>query len=271
MSDERKVIEVNREYIRKKARNGERLDGRDFDEFRDLDIEAGYIRETAEGSAMVELGGTKLLVGIKADIGSPYDDAPDSGTLITNVELGPIAAKEYESGPPREDAVELARVVDRGLRESGVIKMEDLGITDGEKCWLLFIDVHVLDYDGNLLDAAFIGAVTALMDGQLPAYDAEEDELDRETHVEDIPVKDFPVTLTGRKVADQVMLDTDAEEEQAMDARLTVTLNEDDEIVSLQKGEEGELTIDEVMDIVGHTHDYTTPLREKVKEALAEA
>lgn len=263
-------LEVNRDYIRKKIQNGERLDGRDFDEFRDIEVEADYVRHTAEGSAMVKMGDTKVLVGVKADIGEPYSDAPEAGTLITNAELVPLAAKEYEAGPPRADAVELARVVDRGLRESGVIDLEDLGITEGEKCWLLFIDIHVLDYDGNLIDAAFLGAVTALMGSTLPKYDVEEDELDREERGDEVPISDFPVTLTGKKIGDQVLLDTTGEEEDVLDSRLTVTLDEDDQVVSLQKGEPGTMRHTEAMDIIRYTEEHADMLRNKVENALNE-
>lgn len=261
-------MELNEEYVRNVIQNGNRLDGRDLKEFRDMSVEAGWVRHTAEGSAMVEMGDTKVLVGVKADIGDPYPDAPESGTLITNAELVPLASQDYEAGPPRADAVEIARVVDRGLRESGIVDLKDLGITDGEKCWMLFIDIHVLDYDGNLIDAAFLGAVTALMDGDMPAYDEEEDEIDREEVDGEIPVSNFPVTLTGKKVADQLLLDTTGEEEDVMDARLTVTLNDEDNVVSLQKGEPGQMSHDEVMEIVRLTEEHADMLRDKVESAL---
>jgi exosome complex component RRP42 len=264
-------LAINKDYIRKKIRNGERLNGRDMEEFRDIEIDAGYVRETADGSALVKMGDTKLLVGITADLGEPYDDAPEAGTLITNAELVPLAKEEYEAGPPRADAVEIARVVDRGLRESGILDLEDLGIEDGEKCWLLFIDVHVLDYDGNLIDAAFLGAVTALMNGHFPAYDDEEDELDRDEDGDELPVDGFPVTLTGKKIADQLLLDTTGEEEDVLDARLTVTLDEDDNVVSLQKGEPGTMSHEDVMKITRLTEDHAEMLRDKVEEALDEA
>ncbi len=264
-------LELNQEYLREQLQDGKRLDGRDLTEFRDIEIEAGYIRHTAEGSAMVKMGDTKLLVGVKADIGEPYPDAPEAGTLITNAELVPLAAKEYEAGPPRADAVELARVVDRGLRESGVIDLEDLGIIEGEKCWLLFIDVHVLDYDGNLIDAAFLGAVTALMNSTMPHYDVEEDELDREERGDEVPISDFPVTLTGKKIGDQLLLDTTGEEEDVLDARLTVTLDENNNVVSLQKGEPGTMSHEEAMKTVRLTEENADMLRNKVEEALKDA
>ncbi len=261
----------NREYIRELAAEGERLDGRDFDEFRDVSLEAGYVRETADGSAYVEMGGTKLLVGISTDIGDPYDDSPDAGTLITNAELGPMASEDWEAGPPTIEAVELARVVDRGIRESGIIDLTDLGIEEGETCWLLFVDIHVLDFDGNLIDASFLGAITALLSGTLPDYDPETGELDRDAVGGDIPADGIPVTLTGRKIGDQLLVDTTGEEEDVEDARLTVTLNDDDNLVSLQKGEGSPLTQEDALDILDMTVDRAAELRSLVRDAVADA
>lgn len=263
-------LEVNREYVRGLIEDGERLDGRDFDEFREIELENGYIRETADGSAYVEIGDTRLVVGISTEIGDPYDDSPNSGTLITNAELGPMASEDWEAGPPTIEAVELARVVDRGIRESGMIDLEDLGIEEGEKCWLLFVDIHVLDFDGNLIDASFLGAVTAMLGGTLPAYDLEEDELDRDEVGGPIPAEGIPVTLTGRKVGDQIMVDTTGEEEDVEDSRLTVTLDADDNLVSLQKGEPDAMSSSDAMEIVNMTADRAEELRGLVRDALDE-
>lgn len=264
-------FERNKEYIENLAAKGERLDGRDFDEFRDVDLDVGYIRKTAEGSCYVTMGGTKLIVGLKAEIGDPYDDSPESGTLITNAELGPIASEEWEAGPPTIEAVELARVVDRGLRESGIIDLEDLGIVPEEKCWLLFVDIHVLDFDGNLIDAAFLGAVAAMLAGDLPEYDEEEDELDREERGEPIPAEGIPVTLTGRKIADQIMIDTTGEEEDCTNSRLTVTLNDEGNVVSLQKGEAESMTHQDAMEILRLAEERRDDLRELVQDAVDDA
>ncbi len=264
-------LDVNKAYVKRLVERGERLDGRDFDELRDIDIDVGYIRDTAEGSAYVRMGDTQLVVGIKADTDEPYPDTPDAGSLITNAELGPIASEDWESGPPTIEAVELSRVVDRGLRESDIIDLEDLGIVDGEKCWMLFIDIHVLDFDGNLIDASFLGAVAALLEASLPAYDVEEDELDRETEGEDLPVNGIPVTLTGRKIGDRILLDTTGEEEDVTNSRLTVTLNEKDNVCSLQKGGDREMSTTDTMEIVRATEERTDRLRELVEDAVADA
>jgi len=60
--------------------------------------------------------------------------------------------------------------VDRGVRESGAIDLSELTLPDG-KVWIIFIDVHVLDHDGNLMDAAALGALAALVHATKPVSD----------------------------------------------------------------------------------------------------
>jgi exosome complex RNA-binding protein Rrp42 (RNase PH superfamily) len=88
--------------------------------------------------------------------------------MTTAAELIPMASPDFEAGPPRENAIELARVVDRGIRESEVIEMDKLCILSGKKVWIIFIDIHILDYDGNLFDAASIASLAALLSTKIP-------------------------------------------------------------------------------------------------------
>lgn len=263
-------MKLNKESIRKMVRDGERLDGRDLDEFRDIELETGYINETAEGSARVRIGDTQVVVGLKVDMEEPYSDRPDEGTIVTNAELAPMAAREYESGPPQEDGVELARVVDRGIRESEAVDLEELCIEPGEKVLTLFLDVHVLNDDGNLIDASSLGALAALKTGFIPVYDEEEDALVRDEKERDVPMDEDPVTVTGHKINGKLLWDTTSEEEDARDSRLTVSINDRGNVVAMQKGDTEPLTQEEIMEIVEEGEKKTSKLREILKEAVGE-
>ena len=162
------VSELMRAHVYRLASTGQRVDGRVLDEPRKVTIQRSFVK-TAEGSARAKLGNTDILVGIKMSVGEPYPDTPNTGVLSTSVELIPMASPTFEAGPPRPDAIELARVVDRGIRESKMVNMEKLCITPKEKVWIMFIDIHVLDYDGNLFDACSYGAVAALASTVVPA------------------------------------------------------------------------------------------------------
>lgn len=261
-------MQLNKRTIQKMIEDEERLDGRDLDEYRDISIEKNYVPTTAEGSAMVEIGDTKVLVGLKVDVEEPYSDRPAEGTLVTNAELAPMADREYESGPPQEPGVELARVVDRGIREAEAVDMEELCIEHGEKVYTLFVDIHVLNNDGNLIDASAIGAMTALKTGFIPEYDEEEDKLLREEKEMDVPLRKSPITVTGHRIQDEIVWDTTKEEEKARSARVTVTIDENSNVVAMQKGDDQSISHDMVMEIVQKAEDKSEELRETLESTL---
>ncbi len=263
-------MKLNQETIRSMADEGERLDGRDLDEYREVEVETDYIHETSEGSALVKIGDTKVLVGLSIEIEEPYSDRPEKGTIVTNAELAPMAKREYESGPPQEAGVELARVVDRGIREAEAVDLEDLCIEAGEKVYTLFIDIHVLNDDGNLIDASSLAAMAALKSGYLPKYDEDEDELDRDEKWKDIELQCEPVTVTGRKIGNTLLWDTTGEEEKALDARLTVSKKKDGKVVAMQKGGRQPYTAEEISQTMSEADEKIEKLRQILEEEVGE-
>lgn len=67
-----------------------------------------------------------------------------------------------------EEEATLQRLVDRILKNSRTVDTESLCILPGEQCWSLRVDLHVLDHDGALIDAATVAAVAALSDFRRP-------------------------------------------------------------------------------------------------------
>jgi len=234
-------------YIRKLVEEGSRIGQRKFDEFRTITIEKGVIK-TAEGSARVKIGNTHVIVGIKMSVGTPFPDTPDEGILIVNGELLPLASPDFEPGPPSEDAIELARVVDRGIRESKAIDLGKLCITPEEKVWIINIDIDVLDHDGNLIDAAGLGAIAALLDAKIPKY--EDDKINVKEYTGSVPIVDTPIPITITKISDKLLIDVDVEEEDAVDAKITIATNKDGNLCAMQKGGSGYFTTEELIKAV---------------------
>ena len=259
-------MKLNTETIKKMASEGERLDGRGLEEYREIEIETDFVPSTAQGSARVSIGDTQVVVGISFEVEEPYPDRPGRGTLVTNAELAPMASREFEAGPPQEPGVELARVVDRGIRESEAVDLEKLCIEPGEKVYALFIDVHVLNDDGNLIDASALGAVAALLDGHVPVYDEEADELDHSEKAMDIPLVKVPVTATGTKIGDTVLWDPTSDEEEALGSRLTVTMTSDGNVVAMQKGGSEPITKEDISGIMEEAENQVEEFRKLLQE-----
>ena len=254
------VSDIKKDYIRSMAEKGIRLDGRGMDEQRELTVEKPYLG-SAEGSARVRLGKTDVVVGVKIDPGSPFSDRPNLGVLISTAEMAPIASPDFETGPPRPPAIELARVTDRSIRESQTIDLAPLCIEEGEKVWMVFIDIHPLDYHGNLFDACQYGAMAALSTAVVPWSKLDESK-------KDVPLgtQAAPVSLTAVKIGKQVMIDPSLDEDEVADARLTVSTDEKGDIRAMQKGLNGSFTIDEIKYVVKLSEELGRKVRPKLME-----
>lgn len=256
------VPEITRKSITELIKNGERADGRAPLDYRDISLEVGVI-DKAEGSARVKIGNTQIMIGIKPQIGTPFPDTPNVGVLMTNSELLPMASPSFEPGPPDERSVEMARVVDRCLREGKVLDLEKLCIVEGEKVWMIFLDLHVIDYDGNLIDAAVLGSVAALMNTKIPTAKVEDDEVvvDEENKIP-LAINEKPLMCTLAKIGDELIVDPSLEEEEIMGARISVGFREDGSICAMQKGGEDPVTREQVLKAVESASEKTKELRE---------
>ena len=103
-----------------------------------------------------------------AKVTKPYDDRPTEGFFKFQIVLSPMADPDFQLGRKTEQSIELERILERGLRQSGAVDAEALCIKAGEKVWQIRVDVHVLDNDGNLVDCASIAAVSALLHFRRP-------------------------------------------------------------------------------------------------------
>lgn len=252
---------IKRDYISKLAEQGKRIDGRRFDEYRKIEIETNVVNK-AEGSARVKIGNTQVLTGIKMDVGEPYSDSPESGVLTTAAELIPLASPDFEAGPPRENAIELARVVDRGVRESEVVELDKLCLEPGEKVWIVFIDIHILDYDGNLFDAASLASFAALSTTIVPAARLEVGE-DYQ-----LPLKEPPISCTSVKFDNFVVIDPSLDEEEIADARLTVATDKNGDIRAMQKGLNGSFTKEEIQKVIRASLDNGREIKKQLSEYI---
>lgn len=252
--------------IRQYLANGKRFDGRKPEEFRDIEIELN-VSKKAEGSCRVRIGKTEVIVGVKMDVGTPYPDSPNKGNLMTTAELTPLSSPRFEAGPPRFPAIELGRVIDRGIRESGFIDFEKLCIKEGEKVWTVMVDIYSMNDDGNLLDAAGIGAIVALKNARMPKYDGKKEQVVYgEWTDKKVPLsKEVPIAITVHKIGDSFVVDPTREEEDVSETRVTLG-SSNDTISSMQKGETTPLTEDEFGKVLDLNDKVWSTIFKKIEE-----
>jgi exosome complex component RRP42 len=258
------VTRVRLKQIEKLIEKSKRLDERGLDDYREIKIEQGLI-EKAEGSARVLLGKTEVLVGVKVETGTPFPDTPNDGVMTVNAELVPLASPNFEPGPPDENSIELARIVDRGIRESKAIDTEKLCIEPGKKVFVVFVDIYVLNHDGNLIDASALAAVSALLNTKIPNYEVKDGEVVIKQGYTPLPMKSRPITVTLGKINGKLIVDPWLEEEQVIDARLTMAFNDEGNICAIQKGCAGNFTQQQILEGMKLAQKKAAELRKQMK------
>lgn len=256
-----KTTRITGERIKEYLEKGKRFDGRNLEEFREISVEIG-VSKKAEGSARVKIGKTEVIVGVKLDVKEPYPDSPNKGNLMVTSELLPLSSGRFEYGPPRFPAIELGRLIDRAIRESKFLQLEKLCIKEGEKVWGVFIDIYSINDDGNLIDAAGLGAVIALKTAKLPEYDEKNEKIvyGKLTNKK-VPVsKEIPIIVTTHKIGKSMIVDPTLEEEDVSEARITIGGTIEGSLFSIQKGNSKELTIEEIKKML----DISEKTRKKV-------
>ncbi|XP_038879560.1 exosome complex component RRP45B-like isoform X3 [Benincasa hispida] len=224
-----------------------RVDGRRPFDYRNLTINFGK----DDGSSEVQLGQTHVMGFVTAQIVQPYRDRPNEGTLSIYTEFSPMADPSFEPGRPGESAVELGRVIDRGLRESRAVDMESLCVVSGKSVWAIRVDLHILDNGGNLVDAANIAALAALSTFRRPECslggdDGQEVIVHPPEVREPLPliIHHLPIAVTFAffRSESTLVIDPTHYEEAVMGGRMTVTLNANNDVCAIQKaGGEGVL------------------------------
>uniref|UniRef100_A0A803Q9H9 Protein ECERIFERUM 7 n=1 Tax=Cannabis sativa TaxID=3483 RepID=A0A803Q9H9_CANSA len=224
-----------------------RVDGRRPFDYRNVIITFGK----DDGSAEVQLGQTHVMGFVTGQLVQPYRDRSNEGTLSIFTEFSPMADPSFEPGRPTEAAIELGRVIDRGLRESRAVDTESLCVLPGKLVWAIRIDLHILDNGGNLVDAANIAALAALMTFRRPECSLGGDD-GQEVIVHPLEERDplpliihhLPIAITFAFIGSEssVVIDPTHYEEAVMGGRMTTTLNANGDICSIQKaGGEGVL------------------------------
>jgi len=259
---------ITGDRIKKYLKEGKRFDGRGLEEFRELTIEK-EVSCKAEGSVRVKLGKTEVIVGVKMALGEPYADSPASGNLMVTAEMLPLSSPRFESGPPKIGAIEWARVTDRGIRESGFVDFDKLCIKEGEKVWTVFVDIYSINDDGNLMDAATIGAIAAMKIAKVPKYDLENNKvLYDEPTEEGLPLTNHvPVAISVHKLGKSLIVDPTREEEDISETRVTIGSSKGT-ISSLQKSNSKALEMDEIKKIFEIATKISEEIDAKINKAL---
>ena len=265
MMDVKRIIsKIEKNYITSNLKKEERIDGRDLWEYRKFNIKSDVI-SSAEGSADVSLGDTRIITGLKYEVGEPFPDLPNEGVCTMMAELLPLASPLFERGPPDEQSIELARVVDRGIRHADCVQTKKLCIKENEAVYILFVDMYVINHAGNLIDVGGVSALTTLLSAHIPEGKLGDNGLEwtGEYFTGETIVNELPFVLTYGKIDDILFLDPNLPEELVCNGRISISVTED-KITSIQKSGAATFSLEEIKMLGKKSIDIGKKLRKEL-------
>jgi len=258
------------ELVKQEIAENKRLSKRGFNDTRDISMELNTLMN-ADGSCIFTYGKTKIIAGVKILPDKPFPDNPDEGSISVGIELSPMSDPSFGTGPPDESSIELSRVVDRALRESKGIDWKKLCIKEGKFVWMIFVDMYIMNNDGNLFDACTYAALAAMKNARFPKVELTEDTctvLKGEYEDKYVDFTNDPLLFTFVKIDDKIVLDPDMVEEAASNARFSVAITNDKKLVAIQKGDQGSFKVDEIKEMVSTAIKSYDPVHKKLMSAM---
>ncbi|KAL3265563.1 hypothetical protein HHI36_009768 [Cryptolaemus montrouzieri] len=266
------ISNCEKNFLLKCLKDQTRLDGRAFDEFRNIEIEFGK----DYGCCCVSLGQTRVLAQVTCEIQVPKSSRPSEGILNINIELNPIAAPNFEPTSKNDLFTQLNRTLEKCLKDSKAVDLESLCIKMSEKVWALRVDVNVLNHEGNILDCASIAALSALHHFRRPdvTCDGEDFIIHKYSQRDPIPIviHHYPVCITYSifERGEFILADPTLLEEGVADAFLTVGMNSYKELCGLHLGGKAELNPDILIQITQKAGNRAGIVVEQIKKAVKE-
>ena len=205
-----------------------RIDGREFDQIRDLKITRNYTKY-AEGSVFIEMGDTKILCNASIE-----DKVPpflrNTGTGWINAEYSMLPRstqqrkiRDASRGKIDGRSQEIQRLIGRAIRS--VVDLNKLG----ERT--IWVDCDVIQADGGTRTASITGAFVAVAEAIYKLY--------KDGLIKKMPIENFVSAISVGIVNDQCLLDICYEEDSHAQVDMNIIMTDKCEFVEVQgTGEE---------------------------------
>uniref|UniRef100_H2ZE95 Exosome component 7 n=1 Tax=Ciona savignyi TaxID=51511 RepID=H2ZE95_CIOSA len=234
-----------------------RNDGRSCDDYRHIEVETGVISNT-HGSSRLRLGNTEVMVGVKVELGTPDPHSPNDGLIHFHVDCSPNADPSFQGRGGEELSSNISCILTRIFNNKTAIDLSTLGIIPHKQCWVVHVDVLILECGGNLFDAVSVAVKASLHNTGIPNIQVTDgDEGTQEISLPDDPndvkfinTNNCPLLVTISKAGSRHIVDATADEESCCNASLVVGVTRRGRTMGMRKMGEGSLDPESIPEMI---------------------
>ncbi|KAI5959164.1 RRP45 [Candida pseudojiufengensis] len=304
MSRSIEITSNEKNFLHTALKNGIRLSSRKFNQLRDIQIQ---LSTKEYGYVEVSWGKSKVAVRVSAKITKPYEDRPFEGIFQINNEISSISSLKFDNNTTKvqqQDENLISRIIEKSIRKSNSIDLENLCIIAGEKCWEILVDLNFLNFDGNFIDLGCFATMLALNHFKKPDITISQDSVIihdlNERQPVGLSILHNPICLTysffnlnskemnikGEEIGERddededneevdyseeiCILDADGQEELLRDGSLSITLNKNREILQLSKNGGIPINAEKLLNLCYQSMEHIDYLTELLKIKIKE-
>ncbi|KAK0405698.1 hypothetical protein QR680_018146 [Steinernema hermaphroditum] len=161
-----KLSEGEKIFVTHGAQEGIRVDGRGPGDYRPIQIDVG-VMPNCFGSARVCIGETEVIAGVKAELQTVDDTSVVDNSIQFEIDISANASIHFEGKRGEDFGSELALVLHTAYNNENVLPdLKKLIITKNHY-WIVYVDMVILRYEGNVMDAVSLAAKAALYNTEI--------------------------------------------------------------------------------------------------------
>lgn len=264
------IAKCEKNFIVRCLKDRQRIDHRTPFVVREVQIE---FREEY-GSVTVSLGLTKVLAQTSCRIVKPKETRPNEGRLRLQLKNSHSMVFNFETGRQAQWTTLMSRQLLQNIRDSGCVDMESLCILAHEHVWEISVNLHVLDYDGNILDCANLAALCALAHFRYPAVTVVGTDVQihpvNERNPQPVRILHFPIMISFAlfENGEYMLIDACEAEEKVMEGLFAVGMNQHKELSTLAMLGEISLSRDKIQNCIALAHHIVLDITKQMRSAL---
>jgi exosome complex component RRP43 len=200
-----------------------RTDGRKLDSLRPLEISSNIIDcKNSRSSSFISLGNTNIISSVAIEIGEIQVDENNRhnaniGRISIDLSISGLSHPLFQKSENNNYITTLNQALSNIYNNPQIMNLEQLLVEAGYSCFVLYIDLLCLSFDGNLYDSCIMAINAALLKLKLPHF-----EIDSATHqvfISEDKYNDFlfpsiPVTVTASiDITKKLLFDPNSSEE----------------------------------------------------------
>ena len=265
-----------KKYIIDGIKNGIRYDGRKLNDFRPITIE-NDIFPHLNGSSRIKIADdTDIVCSVKVEVLEIDNNNNNNDNIIDNlIEINIEFSSNYNNFKIEDrKLIEYGNILSKELQsiyiESNIINNKQLCIIPNKFYWIIYIDILILQLDGNPIDICSLASLIALQCTKIPKIElCLDDDFTISNDLTDsikVDMSNIPIIISISKIDNINLFDTNNDENSCSNNIISIAINKYGNCCGILKHSIGTINYNDLKIILNEANIVAKSIFSKIEE-----